>query len=212
MAVIALILFGVYLAVAFGWRTILQRRVTGDTGFRGISGRVGSVEWVGGALFVVALITAVGAPVADLAGLAAIDPLVASPIQRVGVTLAVLGIGATFVAQIDMGASWRIGVDDSERTDLVTARAFALVRNPVFTAMTATGLGIVLVVPNVVGVAGLIVLVIALQMQVRGVEEPYLARHHPEAWSDYSSRVGRFLPYIGTIDHTESSDSREGTL
>ena len=31
-----------------------------------------------------------------------------------------------------MGESWRIGVDDHERTELVTRRAFRLARNPIF--------------------------------------------------------------------------------
>jgi protein-S-isoprenylcysteine O-methyltransferase Ste14 len=44
------------------------------------------------------------------------------------------------VRAASMGASWRIGVDPSERTDLVTGGAFALVRNPIFSAMLLTGI------------------------------------------------------------------------
>ncbi|NRQ51754.1 isoprenylcysteine carboxylmethyltransferase family protein [Aeromicrobium sp. YC3-14] len=212
MAVLALVLFVIYAAVAFGWRSVLQRRVTGDFGFRGVTGRPGSVEWCGGALFVIAILTAVAAPIADLAGLAPIDALVVGPVQSVGVTLTILGIGATFDAQITMGASWRVGVDEAEHTELVTTGAFGLIRNPIFTAMAVTGLGLVLVIPNIVGMAGLIALVLALQLQVRGVEEPYLARHHADDWVEYSHRVGRFLPGIGTIRHHESFGSREGAL
>ena len=212
MAVVALVLFAIYFAVAFGIRTWVQYRQTGDTGFRGISGRIGSLEWTGGVLFVVALVAAVCAPVADLTGLAPIGILVAEPIQVVGVIVTVVGIAATFAAQVTMGTSWRVGVDEAETTELVTTGAFGHVRNPIFTAMGITGLGLVLVVPNAVAIAGLVGLVIALQLQVRGVEEPYLTRHHGHAWSTYSSRVGRFLPGIGTIDTVESSGSLEGTL
>lgn len=212
MAVVALVLFGIYVLIAFGWRTLLQRRVTGDSGYRGISGRIGSIEWIGGTLFVVALIAGVAAPVAGIAGLPPLETLIARPIQSIGITLVVLGIGATFDAQIAMGASWRIGVDDDERTELVTAGSFSTVRNPVFTAMAVTSLGLALIVPNVIALVGVVLLVIALQIQVRGVEEPYLARHHRQAWADYSGRVGRFVPGLGTIRHTESSTSREGEI
>jgi ABC-type nickel/cobalt efflux system permease component RcnA len=34
-----------------------------------------------------------------------------------------------------MGASWRIGVDEGERTTPVTTGPFGLVRNPIFAAM-----------------------------------------------------------------------------
>lgn len=45
-----------------------------------------------------------------------------------------VGIAATLYAQIAMGNSWRIGVDPTERTTLVTNGPFALVRNPTFAA------------------------------------------------------------------------------
>jgi hypothetical protein len=44
----------------------------------------------------------------------------------------------TVIAQFAMAESWRIGVDPNERTPLVTTGAFAMVRNPIFTAMLVT--------------------------------------------------------------------------
>lgn len=211
MAIIGLVLFGVYLAVAFGLRTWLQYRRTGDSGFRGLSGRIGSSEWWGGVLFVVSLIAALGGPVADLGGLDTIAVLTGSWIQATGVVLTLTGILATFAAQISMGTSWRIGVDSSENTALVTGGAFALVRNPIFTAMGAVGLGLVLVVPNAVAVVGLVTLFVALQMQVRGVEEPYLRRVHGDRWNEYTSRVGRFVPLVGTTPPSNKSNLIGGT-
>jgi len=52
MAGIALGLYLIYLLTAFGLRSWLQYLRTGSAGFRGVSGRPGSVEWWGGALFV----------------------------------------------------------------------------------------------------------------------------------------------------------------
>lgn len=43
-----------------------------------------------------------------------------APVPVVGVILALIGILAAFVAQMALGASWRIGVDDRERAELVT--------------------------------------------------------------------------------------------
>ncbi|MDQ2638478.1 MAG: isoprenylcysteine carboxylmethyltransferase family protein, partial [Actinomycetota bacterium] len=45
MPVVALALFAVFALLGFGWRSWVQRRRTGSTGFRGISGQPGSVEW-----------------------------------------------------------------------------------------------------------------------------------------------------------------------
>jgi protein-S-isoprenylcysteine O-methyltransferase Ste14 len=111
----------------------------------------------------------------------------------------VVGILLTFYAQVAMGRSWRIGVDPDERTELVTAGPFALVRNPIFSAMIPTALGLALIVPSVVALAGLAALIVALELQVRVVEEPHLIRTHGEAYREYAARTGRFVPGVGRL-------------
>lgn len=197
MAGVALTLYLVFLAIAFGLRSYLQYRRTGTTGFLGISGRPGSAEWWGGALFVVAIFLGLAGPVVALGG---VPPLVDSTAVHIcGIVVAVTGIAATLVAQNAMGNSWRIGVDQQETTDLVTRGPFALARNPVFTTMTTAGLGLTLITPNLINVLGLVALVAAIELQVRVVEEPYLLQTHGAAYRDYAARVGRFLPGVGRL-------------
>jgi protein-S-isoprenylcysteine O-methyltransferase Ste14 len=198
MTMVALGLFVAYLAVTFGLRSWIQRRRTGSAGFHGVSGKPGSLEWWGGVLFVVALI---GAPVGlglDLANvLAPIESLAAGGVRWAGLVLFVAGFIATFAAQMAMGASWRIGVRADEVTALVTRRPFSIVRNPIFAAMLLTGSGLALLVPNVVSIASWALALVAIELQVRFVEEPYLRRVHGEAYLAYGSRVGRFMPWMG---------------
>jgi protein-S-isoprenylcysteine O-methyltransferase Ste14 len=52
-------------------------------------------------------------------------------------------------------------------------------------------------VPNVVAVLALAALIVAVQLQVRVVEEPYLAAVHADSYPAYSARAGRFLPGVG---------------
>ena len=98
-----------------------------------------------------------------------------------------------------MGPSWRIGVAESEKTGLVTSGPFALVRNPIFSAMIPAFLGLALMVPNALAIAGIAALVVAVELQVRLVEEPYLVRVHGGRYLAYASRVGRFAPGVGKI-------------
>ncbi|GLV95126.1 MULTISPECIES: methyltransferase family protein [Streptomyces] len=193
----ALVLFTGYAATAFGVRAVIQARRTGDAGFRGISGRPGTASWWAGILFVIALLGGAAAPVAALAGVPALPWAGAAPLRWLGLATAAAGVVATLVAQSAMGTSWRVGVDSAERTDLVTSGLFATVRNPVFTAMTVTAAGLALMAPNAVAVLALVGLVAAVQLQVRIVEEPYLAAAHGAAYADYTARAGRFLPGIG---------------
>lgn len=198
MPVVALVLFGVFALLGFGWRSWVQRRRTGSTGFRGISGRIGSVEWLAGVGFVVAMAAAVFAPILQLFGVVAPLPVLDHTwLNVVGVVLAVVGIAGTVYAQLDMGDSWRIGVDASERTTLVRTGVFALVRNPIFTAMLVFGLGIALVTPNLVALVGFAILVVTIELQVRAVEEPYLLSVHGDEYREYTARVGRFVPGVG---------------
>jgi protein-S-isoprenylcysteine O-methyltransferase Ste14 len=199
VSVTALVLFAVYLLVAFVVRTWLQLRRTGDSGWRGISGRPGTAEWWAGILFAVALVAGVLGPVTALFGLNPIDALTATVVQVTGTVLAIIGVVTTFLTQVAMGTNWRIGVDETERTDLVTTGPFALVRNPIFTAMGFTGLGLTLMVPNVVALTGFVLLLVALHLQVRVVEEPYLRRAHGHAYARYAASTGRFLPSLGRI-------------
>jgi len=195
----ALVLFSIFGILGFGWRSWVQYRRTGSTGFRGISAG-GLTERVAGIGFVVALIVAVSAPI--LQETKVVEPLrmlSAVWVQTVGIVVATAGIAATVYAQLDMGDSWRIGLDVNETTTLVHTGVFGRIRNPIYTAMFTFGIGIVLVTPNLVAGAGLILLIATIELQVRRVEEPYLLRTHGDTYRAYTASVGRFIPGVGLI-------------
>jgi protein-S-isoprenylcysteine O-methyltransferase Ste14 len=197
VAIAALVIYLAWAVLAFGLRSWVQWRRTGDTGFRGGGLTKGSVQWWARVLFTGALLIGAAGPVTALAGLPAVDLLDHPAVQAVGVVLAAVGLVATLAAQTSMGTSWRIGVQEDERTELVTGGVFALARNPIFTAMILTAAGLAAMVPNVIALFGLGLTVAAIQMQVRAVEEPYLLRAHGDDYTAYAARVGRFLPGIG---------------
>jgi len=195
----ALVLFAIFAVLGFGWRSWLQYRRTGSTGFRGI-GAGGFLERLAGVGFVVALAVAVSAPILQEAKL--VEPvrmLNEAWIQTGGIVVATAGIAATVYAQLEMGDSWRIGVDTKETTTLVHTGVFGRIRNPIYTAMFTFGIGIALMTPNLVAFAALILLVTTIELQVRRVEEPYLLRTHGDAYRGYAASVGRFIPGVGLI-------------
>lgn len=192
--------YGVFFALTLGLRSWVHHRRTGTTGFVGLSGRVGSAEWLGGALFATALVAAVAAPLLALAGMVApYAALERPPVRAAGIVLWATGVAGTLWAQFAMGDSWRIGVDEGARTTLVGRGPFQLVRNPIFTAMTIATVGLALLVPNAVAALAVAALVVALEIHVRLVEEPYLTRTHGDAYRDYAARVGRFVPGVGRL-------------
>jgi protein-S-isoprenylcysteine O-methyltransferase Ste14 len=197
---LALVVLAIFFAANFGLRTWLHWRRTGTTGLRGISGNVGSPEWLGGVLFVIGLILGVAAPLAELAGV--VGPLLPSRrswLDDIAWALVFLGIAGTSWAQAAMGASWRIGVKQDERTELVARGPFRWARNPFFSFMLVTAAGLALYLPNPLSIGAFVSLWLAIELQVRFAEEPYLRRTHGEAYDAYCRRVGRFVPGLGRV-------------
>jgi protein-S-isoprenylcysteine O-methyltransferase Ste14 len=196
---VAVGLYLVLLFLAFGLRTWIQYRRTGDSGFR-FKARAGSLEWAAGVLFTLALVGGAVAAVLDASDV--IEPIGAfdsAGFRATGIAIFVAGLIGTLYAQFAMGSSWRIGVDEEERTELVTSGPFATVRNPIFSALLPATLGLAMLVPNVVAAVALAALLVAVELQVRLVEEPYLLETHGETYRAYAARVGRFVPGLGRL-------------
>jgi protein-S-isoprenylcysteine O-methyltransferase Ste14 len=193
---LALFSLSVYFVVAFVGRVVLHLRSTGKTGLLGVSGRRGSAEWWGGVLFVVGSMLAplgCAAQWIDPAGSLAPPPWVIAA----GVGAIVIGTAGTVAAQSAMGASWRVGVAEAERTQLVTTGIFRVVRNPIFTFLIFVVSGVALIAPSPLTTLAVLTFVLSIELQVRLVEEPYLSRTHGHAYANYARHVGRFLPRIG---------------
>ncbi|CAN5590761.1 isoprenylcysteine carboxylmethyltransferase family protein [soil metagenome] len=194
----ALIIYVAWLAIALVSRGVLQYVRTGDHGFRLHGDRPFTGAWFARIGFVVALVIGGLSPVLVLTHtLAPIGAIDTATLRLVGFVLAVAGVAATFIAQLAMGASWRVGVDSHERTELIVRWPFTLVRNPIFSAMGATVVGLALMVPTWLALAGVVLLGWSLEYQVRRVEEPYLRSVHAEHYEQYVAQVGRFIPGVG---------------
>ncbi|MDV3136709.1 MULTISPECIES: methyltransferase family protein [Mycobacteriaceae] len=118
---------------------------------------------------------------------------------------------------MSLGDSWRISLDQSERTGLVTNGAYRVVRNPIFAAFLVAFLGLALMVPNPVALAG------HRDHRDRNPGAGAPGRGAPPtpcpgaAYTDYASRVGvscpgsaAYNPNVRTgVDHVARSRNRE---
>jgi len=210
-AAAATVLYACGAVVLFGVRSWQQRRATGSTGFNGFSRSRGSWAKAAGLLFGVALLAGLAAPALAALGVTHIvrpEGAWGVTLCWVGLVLTVAGFVLAALAQQGMGRSWRIGVDPSEDTELVTGGLFALARNPIFTGMIAAQAGTVLLAPTGLGLVGAVLLLLACELQVRKVEEPYLVRAHGRSYVEYARLVGRFLPGVGRR-HDRSTQAAE---
>ena len=208
MPAIALAFLIAYGLLAVGMRMLVHVRRTGSTGFKGLHGGSRS-ELAGALLLVCAVVMCIAGPALQLAGVVdQLGALSGALAKIVGIALACAGIALTVLAQFAMGDAWRVGVDPSERTELVTDGPFSLARNPIFAAMIPAFTGILLLAPNLLTLAGAILLTVALELHVRRIEEPYLLWVHGEQYAVYAARVGRFIPGIGRLRDRLGLDAR----
>ncbi len=194
---VGFVLCAIWFVTLFVVRSLVLWIKTGSLGINTFSGRLGSLEWFA---ITSATLGILLAPISPLATI--LDwPLGQlffhdSPIHLIGVVIAVCGIFGALVAQLAMGESWRIGVDSTEETELVTDGLFKYVRNPIFTFIGVSMIGFFLTVPNVWSVVAILLTAIGIQLQVRFVEEPYLLAVHGAKYQNYREKVGRFLPSL----------------
>jgi protein-S-isoprenylcysteine O-methyltransferase Ste14 len=201
MAKLAAAMLVVFVVLTLFVRVAIQLRKTGSTGLIGLRRGAGPLEYLSGLLFIGGMAMAVVSIHLVLQDdLVPIDALDVDALHVPGIALAALGGTAVFLAQLGMGANWRIGVSDDQGTELVTGGWFALCRNPIYAAMIVGWIGFALMVPTWLGLAAVVVIALGLELQVRAVEEPYLLRTHGDEYRDYATRVGRFVPRVGRIE------------
>jgi len=110
------------------------------------------------------------------------------------VGLAIMGFALlwTATAQMQMGRSWRIGIDRENRTELISTGLFRVSRNPIFLGMRLALLGYFLVLPSAVMLAAVVLADILMQIQVR-LEEEFLTEQHGDAYTEFCSKVRRWI-------------------
>lgn len=141
--------------------------------------------WTARVLFVLATVLGLAAPLLVAADV--IDPIAVFDdpgVVVVGAGLALLGVALVLAAPVGAGPAF------------ATRGLHARVRNPGLTGMVVATAGTLFMVPTVIAVLGAVLLVVAVQVQVRGVREPLLARLHGESYAQYAARTGRFLPRV----------------
>jgi protein-S-isoprenylcysteine O-methyltransferase Ste14 len=113
-------------------------------------------------------------------------------VKSIGLFLLVAALVWTAIAQIQMGKSWRVGIDRKNRTELIQNGLFNVSRNPIFFGMRIALLGFFLTLPNAITLLALVLGDVLMQIQVR-LEEEFLTSSHGEKYEKYRGRVRRWI-------------------
>ena len=114
-------------------------------------------------------------------------------------TLAIIGLALIHIAlvwisiaQFQMSNSWRIGIDEENKTKLVTDGVFLISRNPIFLGMIISVLGLFFIVPNALTFFLTLTTYIVIQIQIR-LEEEFLQKQHAQDYVNYKLKTKRLF-------------------
>jgi protein-S-isoprenylcysteine O-methyltransferase Ste14 len=121
-----------------------------------------------------------------------------SALQVAGAVLLVGGIALLASAQLNMGASWRIGIKVGEAPGLVVSGLYRFCRHPIYLGLITAVAGYTALLPTRLSLALLAAAYVGARAQA-AAEEAHLQRTYGEVWRHYARHIGRFLPGIGRL-------------
>lgn len=190
--VVLLIFFFLYFVVTFAWRSWRHYLLTGVNPIVLPSGD-DAYSYVARGFKLVLVSIPVYLSVAAVAGSLGDLPHYQSTVAKnIGWILLLGSLWLTAIAQLQMGASWRIGIDKQRATALVQTGLFAYSRNPIYLSMRFALLGLLLVQADALALSLLVAGELLMQVQTR-LEEAHLLELHGDLYRQYLSRVRRWM-------------------
>lgn len=190
----ALTMFITFLLLAVGGRIAIQYKLTGDHGIRPINPNSTKIALLSSILLLTSFLSVFILTLLDAIGI--LEPQITPGriIEIAAITLSLTGIVLTIISQYQMGTAWRIGVDESEQTELVTNGIYSLIRNPIYSGVMLFGVGLLFLLPNIYMLLSILIGYLSIELHVRYVEEPYLLRLHGPEFENYMNKTDRYLP------------------
>ncbi len=115
-----------------------------------------------------------------------------SMLMIIGIVLLVLALIWVLVAQLQMGDSWRIGIDEKSESTLVQHGLFGVSRNPIFLGMLVMLVGLLLILPTAATLTVTALGFVLIHVQVR-LEENFLVEKYGEDYHRYQMNVRRWI-------------------
>ena len=137
-------------------------------------------------------IATLGAPAAQLISIAFGWSLLPAGARFTGFCTGMLGDVIFLLSVLCMKDSWRAGIPDTDKTQLVTTGIYAFSRNPAFLGFDFMYIGVLLMYCNVLTLGFSLFAMIMLHLQILQ-EERFLASTFGEPYREYCRRVFRYL-------------------
>lgn len=113
-------------------------------------------------------------------------------LSKVGWGFLIISLIVVWIAQSQMANSWRIGIDEKNKTILITKGLFSISRNPIFLGIIIANIGLFLLIPNAFTLLVISLSTTSINTQIR-LEEAFLKREFENEYLEYLKKVRRWI-------------------
>lgn len=114
-----------------------------------------------------------------------------APFAWAGIGAATLGVFIFITAMATMRDSWRAGIPEKDKTELVTTGIYRISRNPAFLGFDLMYLGVLIAFFNYLHLVFVLFAMAMLHLQILQ-EEKYLAETFGAKYTEYKKHTGRY--------------------
>ena len=137
-------------------------------------------------------IATLGAPIAQLMSIALGWNHLPAGARFTGFLIGMLGDGIFLLSVLCMKDSWRAGIPDKDKTELVTTGIYRFSRNPAFLGFDLMYVGVLLLYGNLLTLGFSVFAIVMLHLQILQ-EERYLVNAFGAPYQEYCRHVFRYL-------------------
>ena len=137
-------------------------------------------------------IATLGAPIAQLLSIAFGWSHLPAGARFTGFCVGILGDAIFLLSVLCMKDSWRAGIPDNDKTELVTTGIYRFSRNPAFLGFDLMYVGVLLLYGNLLTLGFSVFAIVMLHLQILQ-EERYLVNTFGAQYQEYCRHVFRYL-------------------
>ena len=113
-------------------------------------------------------------------------------LMNIGWLLLIISLVFVWFAQGNMRESWRIGIDEESKSELITDGFFSFSRNPIFLGIMIANTGLFLALPNAFTLLVVALSTVSINTQIR-LEEEFLLKEFGSQYAQYQANVNRWF-------------------
>lgn len=137
-------------------------------------------------------VATLGAPIAQLLSIGFGWSYLPKSVGLISFCIGILGDIIFLLSVLCMKDSWRAGIPDQDKTELITTGIYQFSRNPAFLGFDLMYLGVLLMYGNLLNLGFSLFAIVMLHLQILQ-EERYLANTFGAPYLEYRRRVFRYL-------------------